>query len=105
LENASRISGGLMQIHVRSTRFPGWLVPALALFALALLPIAIALAFLVGALALGAGLVRFLLFPPASGTSAKPSFRRSSSNERLADPSAIDADFEVKEVHEKDQDR
>lgn len=94
-----------MQIHVRSTRFPGWLVPALALFALALLPFAIALAFLVGALALGAGLVRFLLFPSASRTSADRTLRSPSSKERLADPSAIDADFEVKEVHEKDQDR
>ena len=91
-----------MQIHVRSARFPGWVVPVLALIALALLPFAIALAFLVGALALGAGVVRLLFLPPSADASAKPSFRRPTSKERLADPSAIDAEFEVKEPHEKD---
>lgn len=91
-----------MQIHVRTTRFPGWVVPVLALIALALLPFALALAFLVGALALGAGLLRFLLLPPSSGSSVNPSFKRPSSNDRLADPTAIDAEFEVKETHEKD---
>ena len=94
-----------MQIHVRSTPFPGWVVPVLALIALALLPFAIALGLLVGGLALGAGLVRVLLFPASPKGTARPDLRGASSKERLADPSAIDAEFEVKEVHEKDQDR
>lgn len=94
-----------MRIHVSSTQFPGWVVPVLLLIALALLPFAIALGLLVGVLALGAGLVRVLLFPAPAENQDKPSLRRPPSNERLADPSAIDAEFEVKESHEKDQDR
>ncbi|HVZ81847.1 MAG TPA: hypothetical protein VHE12_13755 [bacterium] len=94
-----------MWFQVHSMRFSGWIVPILALLALALLPFAIALGLLVGALALGVGLVRVLMFPSPEGTPGKPTLRRPSSHERLADPSAIDAEFEVKEDHEKDQDR
>lgn len=89
-----------MQIHVRSVKGTGWIVPVLVLVALVLLPFALMLALGLGVLAVGFTVLRSFL-PPAGPRDPGDLFPRSPSDKRIQDPSAIDAEFEVRDNDEK----
>jgi hypothetical protein len=90
----------MMRVEVRSFQMPRWVVPVLVLAALALIPFVLALALAVGALALGAAGLRLLLSPPSPPEAAFP---RATPEKKFSDPSAIDANYEVKGENEKDE--
>lgn len=90
-----------MQIHVRSIQAPRFLVPLLILAALALIPFALMLGLGLAAVAIGVSALRILLPSPEKLEvgSAKTAFSRV--EKRFSDPSAIDAEYEIKDSDEK----
>jgi hypothetical protein len=99
LRDSGRISS--MQIHVRSAQLPRWVVPLLILAALALIPFALMLGLALAAVAIGASALRVLL-PSLRGPEVRSTeFPFSRADKRFSDPSAIDAEYEVKDSDEK----
>ena len=92
-----------MAFQVRSYGVPGWLVLLMFLAALALLPFAFLLALGVGALALVASVARAILSGPPQGPQGDRGLGQDGFPRRDIEPPVLDADFEVKEEHEKDQ--
>ncbi len=90
-----------MQIHVRSAQVPRFLVPLLALAALALIPFALVLALVLAAAAIGVSALRLLLPSPGKLEAGQPRTPFSRAEKRFSDPSAIDAEFVVKDSDEK----
>ena len=90
----------MMRVEVRSFQMPRWVVPVLALAALALIPFVLMLALAVGAVAIGAMGIRLLLSPASLD---KEAFPRATHERKFSDQSAIDANYEVKGENEKDQ--
>ncbi len=91
-----------MKVQVRMFRGPGWIVPALVLIALALLPFALMLAAGLAFLAVGAAALSALLpgaRRPLPENDYSPRSRKLKSGPEAG---VIDADYEVvKEDHEK----
>lgn len=92
-----------MAFQVRSYGVPEWVVLLMFLAALALLPFAFLLALGVGALALVASVARAILAGPPRGPEGGRVIGRDGSPRGDAGPPILDADFEVKDGHEKDQ--
>jgi hypothetical protein len=99
LRDSGRISS--MQIHVRSAQLPRWVVPLLILAALALIPFALMLGLALAAVAIGASALRLLLPSPGRPEAQSADFPFSQVHQRFSDPSAIDAEYEVKDSDEK----
>ena len=90
-----------MQIHVRSAQLPRWVAPLLILAALALIPFALMLGLAVAAVAIGGLALRALLPSAGKSDAGSSSFPFSRADKRFSDPSAIDAEYEVKDSDEK----
>lgn len=91
----------MIKVQVQSFQMPKWVVPAMILIALALIPFALVLGLAAAALALGVGALRLFL-PPSSRTF--PAHRPSGGPSLGMGGDAIDVDYEVKdnkERHEK----
>ncbi len=90
-----------MQIHIRSSQLPRWIVPVLILVALALIPFALMLGLTLAAVAIGASALRLLWPSPGKQEAGPKEFPFSKAEKRFSDPSAIDAEYEVKDSDEK----
>ena len=90
-----------MRFQVQTFRAPRWLGPVLVLIAMALLPFALMLGLAVMALVSGASVLRLLL--PPVGKWAMQGRQDSTSGRSIIEPGspAIDAEYEVKDDHEK----
>lgn len=86
-----------MRMEVRSFQLPRWLAPLMGLLALVLIPVAVMVAFLFAALALGASLIRAFV-PSISSREFKsgPTINTKDSSV-LSQSSAIDVEYEVKD--------
>jgi hypothetical protein len=90
-----------MQIHVRSVPLPRWLAPLLILAALALIPFALMLGLVLAAVVIGASALRLLLPSPVKPGADSFEFPFSRNEKKISDHSAIDAEYEVRDPHEK----
>jgi len=90
----------VIQLHVRSFRLPGWVVPVMFLLALALLPFALLFAVGLGVLALGAGLLGALFRGPSGPTLGAG--KRGSVDVRGRGTKVIDVEYEVKDRDAKE---
>ena len=88
----------MMRVQVQTLRAPRWLGPLLVLMALAILPFALMVGLAVMSLVVGASLLRLLLPSPEKRTLEN---RMPAAGRAVADSSAIDAEYEVKDDHEK----
>jgi hypothetical protein len=99
--------GSGMPVMVRSYNLPRWLGPLVGLAVLALIPFALMVALALAGLSLGVLVIRSLL--PSSGREKRvlrgPGSSRSSQHLNSTHPSTqvLDAEYEVKETHEKEQ--
>ncbi len=84
-------------MEVRSFQLPRWLAPLMGLLALVLIPVAVMMAFLFAALALGTTLIRAFV-PSISSREFKssPAINPKESSV-LSQSSAIDVEYEVKD--------
>jgi len=84
-------------MEVRSFQLPRWLAPLMGLLALVLIPVAVMVAFLFAALALGTTLIRVFV-PSISSREVKsrPAINSKDSSV-LSQSSAIDVEYEVKD--------
>lgn len=85
-----------MRMEVRSFQMPRWLAPILGLLALVLIPIAMMVAILFAALALGTTLIRAFV-PSISSPNSKSRPSISSKDSSLSQSPAIDVEYEVKD--------
>jgi hypothetical protein len=87
----------MMKVRIHSFSMPRWILPALFLAVLALIPFALILGLTLAATAVGLSVLR-LLMPtsdrPAMGAQSFPPERRVSGETGI-----IDAEYEVKEDH------
>jgi hypothetical protein len=93
----------MLKFEVRSHQLPRWMVPVLALAALALIPFALMLALGLAAAAVSLSVFRAFLPTgnrPKDSKTLDPPARIS-----LKSGSVIDADYEVKDENEKEQRR
>ena len=90
-----------MQIHVRSVQAPRWVIPVLILAALALIPFALALGMALAAAALVASALRLLVPSSDRPLGGSPSIPHSRADNKISNSPAIDAEYEVRETHEK----
>lgn len=90
-----------MRVQVQSVRLPRWVVPLLILAVLALIPIALTLAAAVAVLAIGATVVRSFLPASAEPKIQSKTHRFKPLDERSSNAAVIDADYEIKDEHEK----
>ena len=86
-----------MRMEVRSFQMPRWLAPLMGLLAIVLIPIAVMVAVLFAALALGITLIRAFVPSIASQTfKSRPAINAKDSSV-LSQSSAIDVEYEVKD--------
>jgi hypothetical protein len=84
-------------MEVRSFQLPRWLAPLTGLLALVLIPVAVMVAFLFAALALGTTVIRAFI-PAISSQKFKSSpVINSKDSSVLSQSSAIDVEYEVKD--------
>jgi hypothetical protein len=95
----------MFKFQVRSYQLPGWIVPLLALAALALIPFALMLALGLGVLAIGGTLLRALFLPPVNRYESVESENRKPSKLGSGPTDVIDADYEIKGENEKSERR
>ena len=91
----------MLKFEVRSYHAPRWIVPILALAALALIPFALVLVLGLAAAAIGFSAVRAFL--PPTGKPLGPETLGKPSRTPLKPGSVIDADYEIKDENEKEQ--
>ncbi len=89
----------MLKFEVRSYQLPRWMVPVLALAALALIPFALMLALGVAALAVGVSVLRAFL--PSGRVGGSPTLGKAKGGS-LKPGSVIDVDYEVKDENEKE---
>lgn len=90
----------MLKFEMHSYQLPRWMVPVLALAALALIPFALMLALGVAVLAIGVSVLRAFL--PSSPGLGKAKNLESPQHVPLKPGSIIDADYEVKDENEKE---
>ena len=91
-----------MRMEVKSFQVPRWVFPLMILAALALIPVALMLALSVAALGIVGSVVRAFLPSAAPKPMETRSFRFPEFEKSDSHTAVIDADYEVKEEHEKD---
>jgi hypothetical protein len=84
-------------MEVRSFQLPRWLAPILGLLALVLIPVAVMVAFLFAALALGTTVIRAFIPSISSQKVKSRSVINSRDSSVLSQSSAIDVEYEVKD--------
>ncbi len=96
-----------MPVMVRAYNLPRWLGPLVGLAVIALIPFAVMLALALAGLSLGYLVIRSLLPSPGNPKTAFPVTGSNDPSQRLhsahPSPQVLDAEFKVKETHEKDQ--
>jgi hypothetical protein len=88
-------------MEVRSFQAPRWLGPILILIALALIPFLLTLALGLLALGIGASVIKALLPPSHPKNDHERIFAAHRQFGKKSDPSAIDAEYEVKDADKK----
>jgi hypothetical protein len=92
----------MLKFQVQSYSMPRWIVPLLALAALALIPFALVLALGLGLLAVGASAFRAFLLPGGRSVDTRFEVGRPSKL-NPGSSNTIDADYEIKGEDEKNE--